>query len=956
MTVRRRDDSKTPFDPHRISTALAKALDAADENRPGLAEKLAEKVVERLAGMPSPAEVTIEQIQDMAETVLIEEKLAATAKAFILYRQKRKELREQEALAPVMEGVRIPHVDKWNALFAHKSKLSQIMGPARIQNYQSLLFQIKTMQYSGQLPIHPDNEYLGGSELATSIYEKKYYLKDISGTRMETRPEDVFARLSSFIAAVETTEEKQRYWSQAFYRHLYEGHFIPGGRVIAGAGDLYRLKTLANCFVSLIQDDNIESIYQTAFECARTYSYGGGIGVDISVLRPKDSVVHNAADHSTGSVSFMELYSLTTGLIGQSGRRGALMLTVDIKHPDVVNFIRVKKDSNWVTKQIVEQAKWSNKFNSEQLLEIERQVRENTQVRFANISVKVNDEFMASVEEQNQFPAGTVLVYKKLNPSAGKSVVQTKENHYSFGIPSRNPADYVLAENFRTVADASAYLSRTHGITLAPDALDTAANRDMFGDYVIDLPGKDHQLALRFAGDFMMYFNAPQTGELKRLVKAREIWNPLVEGNYKTAEPGLIFWSTMSKYSPSNYVGRPIASTNPCGEVPLEDGGACNLGSLNLARFVSDGYSPQAEIDWAGLKDATHALTRFLDNVVTWNETLNALPKQRDAARLTRRLGLGIMGIADMLNQLGLAYDSEEGIALMGKVMEFVANQAYEASADLAAEKGPSEIFDYEKYAKNPFFQESLSPETRAKIKTQGLRNIAILSIAPTGTISNIPLSIRRGTKHYVGSSGGIEPIFSLYYTRRSESFGNVFFKVFHPTVQAYVDLHNLQEKVQAARSIAELRTVLPAFFFRTAHFIDPQQRVLIQGICQQFVDHSISSTINLSEDIEPEVISEIYLAAWKNRLKGLTVYRDGSRYPILSVESEKSLFQTFKEKSFKITQADGVAVEMRGDEVFALPNGRLTTLYHVMQQKTGALPAQEGNTHATTRPVQDKN
>ena len=167
----------------------------------------------------------------------------------------------------------------------------------------------------------------------------------------------------------------------------------------------------------------------------------------------------------------------------------------------------------------------------------------------------------------------------------------------------------------------------------------------------------DFDLAVRQSGDFLLYFDSHCTNEVRKLIKARDIWDQFVEGNYKTAEPGLIFWTTMSKYSPSNYVGKPIICTNPCAEVPLEDGGACNLGSLNLSRFVTDGYTPEAKINWDMLAESTSILVSFLDNVVTWNEDLNALEKQRIAAKETRRLGLGVMGIADMLNQLGIGYD-----------------------------------------------------------------------------------------------------------------------------------------------------------------------------------------------------------------------------------------------------------------------------------------------------------
>ena len=265
-----------------------------------------------------------------------------------------------------------------------------------------------------------------------------------------------------------------------------------------------------------------------------------------------------------------------------------------------------------------------------------------------------------------------------------------------------------------------------------------------------------------------------------------------MESNYHAAEPGLILWTAMSKYSPSNYVGRPIACTNPCAEVPLEEGGACNLGSINLSRFVIDGYTDRARVDWDALWEVTQYAVRFLDNVVYWNEKLNPLEKQRRAASETRRLGLGVMGIADMLNQLGKMYDSDEAVALMEKVMETLTNAAYQSSALIAAEKGASPIFTYDNYARCPFFQEALSDETRALIKKHGIRNIAIMSIAPTGSISNIVLGFQHKGKNYIGVSGGVEPVFALFYSRRSESFGNQIFRVFHSTVYAYLEMHKL--------------------------------------------------------------------------------------------------------------------------------------------------------------------
>ncbi|MBI2141191.1 adenosylcobalamin-dependent ribonucleoside-diphosphate reductase [Candidatus Woesearchaeota archaeon] len=921
----KRDGRVVNFDDEKITSAIMKAARSVGGSDRKEADRLSGLVVDFVS--KNEKIPTVEEVQDAVEKILIEEGHAKTAKAYILYRAKRAELRQAAAeAAKGSDGEKTALLD----MFAHKSKLASIIGYDRIEAYKNLLFYLKDLQKKGEMPVHP-GDYLNANELATSIYQKKYFLKDLSNKLIEKRPEDAFSRLAAFMAAVESTPEKQQEWAARFYRALYEGYFVPGGRVIAGGGDLYRLKTLANCFVSLIAEDNIESIYQSAYECARTYSYGGGIGVDISVLRPKGSVVHNAADTSTGSVSFMELFSLTTGLIGQSGRRGALMLTIDIKHPDSQHFINVKKMPNWVTNQIVEQCKWSNQFNEKQLREIERQVRENTQVRFANISLKISDEFMQAVDEQNRYGTEKLLVYLKDKAVSGLGIMQGGAVHYSYGIPSKPIEKYRLLKTFDTLQELNRFLSEHGAGPLSGRDLADAGRRDMFGDIVVPDRGSEFDLAIKQAGDFMLYYNSRETNEIKRMVKARTIWNAFIEGNYRTAEPGLIFWSTMSKYSPSNYVGRPIASTNPCAEVPLEDGGACNLASVNLSRFVKSGYTDKAEIDWGGIKETTALAVRFLDNVVTWNELLNPLEKQRKAAYETRRVGLGVMGIADMLNQLGIGYDSEEGVKILEESAKLFSNTAYQASASLAEEKSPSPIFEYQAYSKGNFFQEVLTDETKELIRKKGLRNIAILSIAPTGTISNIVLGYKLGDRNFIGVSGGIEPVFALYYTRRSEGLSsggsNMFFKIFHSTVDAYIQQHNLAEEAQKCKDADELKRILPAHFFRTAHFIDPGKRVMTQGLWQKYVDHSISSTVNLPEDIDPETISNIYLDAWKNGLKGITIYREGSRYPILSTGTQKSEFQKAAEEQYDV-EVDGEQRLMRGDDVIALPDGRLTTVY----------------------------
>ncbi len=816
-------------------------------------------------------------------------------------------------------------------MFEYEGKLSKVINKKYLERYKKLYRYLYELFISGELPQHEN--YLGDNELAKSIYEKKYYLRNKEGKLIETRPEEVFIRIASFVAAVEEDYEKAKEYAKKFYVEIYEGRFIPGGRVIAGAGDLYRLKTLANCFVTLIEDDSIEGIYTAAYEAARTYSYGGGIGIDISVLRPKDSIVHNAANKSTGAVSFMDLYSLTTGLIGQHGRRGALMITLDVKHPDILDFINSKRIPNWVTNQIVNQIQWEAGVKDEKLLEmIRKAVMENTQIRFANISIKASDEFLKAVEEENTFGRDKILVYKKKNKKIIMRVDNIKDVHYSYGIPSKNIDEYELIGVFENLHELNTFLRAEYNKTITKDELDDINKRDVFGDLVIPLNNNDYDLAIRYSGDFLLYFSSEQTGEIRRLVKARDIWDEFIESNYKTAEPGLIFWNKMTKYSPSDYIGRKIVTTNPCGEVPLEDGGACNLGSINLSRFVRNGYKPNASIDFDLLKYTINIAVRFLDNITTWNSFMNPLKKQRDTAKITRRIGLGVVGIADMLNQLGYGYDSDEGMKTFEKVMKTIANEAYLTSAKLAKEKGKVEIFDYEKYSKNPFFNEVLDEHVRKEIKKHGLRNSALLSIAPTGTISNIVLGFKYNGKHYIGVSGGIEPIFALYYTRRTESVGNKFFRIFHSTVQAYIDMYGLNDEIQESKNEEELRKILPEHFFRTAHNIDPFKRIEIQAIAQKYVDHSISSTINLPEDIEPELLSNLYLYAWKMGLKGVTIYRDGSRFPILSVEGKTTEFQKFKNKKFKIITKDGNEMEVKGDDIIVL-DGKLYTIYHAYKK-----------------------
>jgi len=664
---------------------------------------------------------------------------------------------------------------------------------------------------------------------------------------------------------------------------------------------------------------------------ARTYSYGGGVGTDVTPLRPSGSPVHNASNTSTGPTSFMYLYSLTTGIIGQEGRRGALMITMDVKHPDVIKFIRVKRDPDWWTQMIMDEIRLSGKFTEDQLKEIEKAVINNVQIRFANISVKFTDEFFMALDEQDRFGPDKILLYRKKEKGTIFDLYQDRDVHYSLGIPSKDPENYELEAVFDDVESLNRYLREKYGVWVDEDQLRDPSRRDIYGDLVIEIDAP-YDLAVRYAGDFLLYFGSPNTGSIKRLVKAREVWNAFVESNWRSAEPGLIFWSKMAKYSPSNYIGVPIMGTNPCGEVPLEHGGACVLSSLNLLSFVDNPLTPEASFNWERFREAVHLIVRFLDNVVEWNIYMHPLEDQREAMRKLRRIGAGIMGLADMLIALGMDYDSDEAIEFIRRVMETYMNEAYKASALLSREKGSFPLWDFERWSQNPYFAK-LQEETKEMIRENGLRNVTVMAVAPTGNTSNSTLALSINGKNYVGLSSGIEPVFALYYTRRVETHGETkYYKIFHPIAQAYLDLHGLNEAAQRAKDEEELRKLLPSYFFRTAHRIDPLKRVEIQGVIQDWVDGSISSTVNLPEDIHPEVVSDIYKAAWKRGLKGITVYREGSRFAVLMTDGKKSEFQEFKDKKFKIFDGEK-EIEVFGDSILELPDGRLTTVYHAIKE-----------------------
>ncbi|MGC9116726.1 MAG: adenosylcobalamin-dependent ribonucleoside-diphosphate reductase [Conexivisphaera sp.] len=638
-------------------------------------------------------------------------------------------------------------------------------------------------------------DWFKGDELRARVFFEKYALKSTDGSPLERTPPEMWRRIAREIAGVEA-EGKRAEWEEKFYWLLEDFRFVPGGRVMFGAGNPRKV-TLINCYYLPIREDSIEGIFAAAGEMARTYSYGGGVGIDVSILRPRGSPVHNSALTSTGSISFMELYSLVTGTIGQAGRRGALMITIRVEHPDVLDFIRIKDDP------------------------------ERRNVRYANISVKVTDQFMKAVQED----ADWELWYPDL--------MYPDELERDFGVRSVERALEILRARQAEHPEAS-----------------VLAEIDPVYQNPYDYPAE--------------YQYWVTTGELRkrrvyRVVKAREIFDELVRRAWSSAEPGVIFWSTVKEESPSEYDPKlAVQGTNPCSEQPLEPYGACNLGNINLASVVRDPFTEKASVDWELLERIVRYAVRFLDDVLDYNRDKHPLREQSEHSMYGRRVGLGVTGLADMLAMLRIRYDSEDALRVVDEVFSRIKEWAYDESSNIAAEKGPFPAFNPDKHLKRPFVAR-LPEQLRAKIAAQGLRNVALLTVPPVGSGSIL-----------AGVSSGIEPIFAISYRRRSESLSKKEYKVYHPTVKIYMDMFGIQDEGN-----------LPDYFV-TAHDIEPEFRVRMQATIQKHVDSAISSTVNLPREISVEEVGRIYRMAWETGCKGITVYREGSREDVLVAEGER--------------------------------------------------------------------
>lgn len=524
-------------------------------------------------------------------------------------------------------------------------------------------------------------------------------------------------------------------------RYIREKKFLFGGRILSNRGldKEGRKVTYSNCYVVDPPEDNIESIFDCAKKLARTYSYGGGCGVDISKLSPRGARINNAAKETSGSVSFMELYSLVTALIGQNGRRGALMISIDCSHPDVEEFIDLKTDLEKVTK--------------------------------ANISVRIHEDFMEAVKKNE---------------------------------------------------------------------------------------------------DYLLHYTRQATGQvIEKQVNARDLFRKIAETNWDYAEPGALFWDRIEGWNLlSNTKEFSYAGVNPCAEEPLPAGGSCLLGSINLSAFVTDPFTDHAQFDFEGLKHCVEVSVGALNEVLEEGLPLHPLEEQQESVAKWRQIGLGIMGLADCLIKLGLAYGEEDAVVMCDKIGFAMADSAIAASAKLAKEKGAYPACEIDEVMSTPYFLANTTEKTRELVKKYGLRNSQLLTIAPTGTLSTM-----------LGISGGIEPVYANYYERKTESLHgtDVYYKVYTKIVETYM-------KQFGIKSDAELPD-----YFVTAMTLDYRQRIDMQSIWQQHIDASISSTVNVPNGFTVEETEGLYMYAYEKGLKGITIFRDGcKRIGILNTDMKK--------------------------------------------------------------------
>lgn len=704
-------------------------------------------------------------------------------------------------------------------------------------------------------------EYFKGDELAASTWRNKYAAEG------EQTPDDTHRRLAKEFARVESDYhwkgsnrmklsnygyQRPNLDEEAIYQLFKDfKYIIPGGSVMSGCGT-GALVSLSNCFVIGSPKDSYAEIMKTRSQQAQLMKRRGGVGYDLSQLRPRGAKVNNAARSSTGAASFMDVCSDITNEVAQNGRRGALMLSMSINHPDIEEFITKKQDL--------------------------------TKVTGANISVKVTDEFMQAVMEDKDY----ILRYP-----------------VNFTIPS--------------------------DVTF-----------DIPYNQVIDFEGMEQEVKYHSDGS-----RTRKPTYLKK-VRARELWNTLMHCAWNTAEPGIMFEGAMHNYSPDGvYPDFKMVGTNPCGEIPMGPFDSCRLIHINLASYIVDPFTDKAHIDEELLYIHSYEAMRLADDLVDLeieavDRIINTVKNDTDDTEFKlwsriketaiqgRRAGLGFTGLADAIAMLGLKYDSDEGISQVKQLMKVMFKGQLDSNIDMAIERGSFPAWDSVVEAESNSdwlkFIRNNHLETWLKMAQFGRRNISWSTVAPTGTVSIM-----------AGTSSGIEPIFLPFYQRKRKCMSEsdrvdyvdkvgekyTLFTVVHPNLKRWaIETMYYSESEVNEWSLGVWKEVWKEspYYGSTAPEIDWRQRVKLQGVVQKYITHSISSTVNLAKETTEEEIADIYIEAWKQGLKGITIYRDGCREGVLTqVEKPKTIEGRQAPKRPKELEADAYLIKAKGEQFIIL-------------------------------------
>ncbi len=629
-------------------------------------------------------------------------------------------------------------------------------------------------EYTYSQVLEASTKYFNNNELAAKVFVDKYALRDNHGNFLELTPDDMHDRLAREFARIDHEKYDQNFDERfSIYRDALNkfARICPQGSPMSAIGNHYQIMSASNCVVIESPNDSIDGIIETGKNIAQLYKRRCGVGLDLSTLRPDGTPVNNAARTTTGAWSFADFYSYITRMIGQSSRRGALMLTLDIHHPDAMKFSTMKHDK--------------------------------TKVTGANVSLKLSNEFLNAVENNTEYE-------------------------------QRWPID----------------------------------------------------------------------GEAKivKHISANHVWETIIKSATETAEPGLIMWDNMTNELPAHcYPEFKTISVNPCAEIALSKFDSCRLISINLTGYVRNAFQNNAYFDFDSFAIDVSIAQQMADNLVDLEiELIKNIQKSCDiheknlwqqllnAGVNGRRTGTGTHGLADTLAQLCIRYDSDKAMDTVDKIYNTLRDTAYDTSVELAKQRGPFKVYDWDKEQSCPFI-ERLPQKIKNKMKKYGRRNISLLTQAPTGSVSILS---KVGEFSEYNVSSGVEPVFRNFYTRRKKinhddekgrvDFVDIVgdkwqeFKVFHSNIKNYLKYNLLKDDCE-----------LPDYFI-TSDQINWLKRIELQSIEQKYIDHSISSTINLPKGTSANIVGKLYLEAWKKGLKGVTIYVDGSRDGVLISETNK--------------------------------------------------------------------